>query len=329
MAETNEQGQLNRRDFLAATTAGAAVALSAGLLAAAEAEKGAAPAKGGRKIDLAVNLEFVRHADKSFEYGAKKAAELGYKYIEPCFLMGTCLLSAAGYCHVQSFDLDPQYFKDFCGGLGLKLSGLSSHSDLLDTRVGVEYARKGIQYARALADRGLFDTPPVVQICETMRQPKWMTPDDAFAIMKMNLRPILECCQDNGIYLGIEPHGPYTAKKASMLRILDLHDSPWLRVNFDTGNSFLAGEDPYAFLEAVKAKVVHVHGKDIAVKQAEAERGKVTGTAVGCACGDGVIDWKKVIAILRSAGYQGILSVECGTEEQAERSLKHLRPLLA
>lgn len=33
-------------------------------------------------------------------------------------------------------------------------------------------------------------------------------------------------------------------------------------------------------------------------------------------------DWKKVIAIL----YQGILSVECGTEGEGERSIKHLRP---
>jgi len=324
MAEKHEQDGLGRRDFLAAATVGA---LAARGLAAAAEPKGAAP--GRRKMDISVNLEFVRHADKSFEYGARRAAQLGYKYVEPCFLMGTCLLSAAGYCHVQSFDLDPQYFKEFCGRLRLKISGLSSHSDLLDTRVGVEYARRGILYARALADRGLFDTPPVVMICETMHPPKWMTPADAFAIMKMNLRPMLECCQDNGVYLGVEPHGPYTARKASMLRILQLHDSPWLRVNFDTGNSFLAGEDPYAFLEAVKGKVVHIHAKDIAIKQAEAQRGKVHGTPVGCACGDGVIDWKRIMGILRSAGYQGILSVECGTEEQAERSIKHLRPMLA
>jgi len=330
MAEQNEKDRFARRDFLAAATAGALAAAAGGRAAAAEEPKQPpAAAAGPRKIGIGVNMEFVRHADKSFEYGAQKAAEIGFKYIEPCFLMGTCLLSAAGYCHVRSFDIDPHYYKDFCGRLSLKISGLSSHSDLLDTRVGVEYARRGIIYARQLADLGLFDTPPVVQICETMHPPRWMTPDDAFAIMKMNLRSMLECCQDNGVFLGVEPHGPYTAKRDSMLRILSLHDSPWLRVNFDTGNSFLAGEDPYAFLEAVKTKVVHVHGKDIAVRQAEAERGKVTGTAVGCACGDGVIDWRKVIGILKSVDYQGIIAAECGTEEQAERSLRHLRPLVA
>jgi hypothetical protein len=35
------------------------------------------------KILLAVNMEFVRHDDKSFEWGVHKAAELGYRYVEP------------------------------------------------------------------------------------------------------------------------------------------------------------------------------------------------------------------------------------------------------
>ena len=65
-------------------------------------------------MGIGINVEFVRHSDKSFEYGGQKAADLGYRYIEPCFLMGTCLLSNAGYCHFRSLDTDPHYFKDFC-----------------------------------------------------------------------------------------------------------------------------------------------------------------------------------------------------------------------
>jgi sugar phosphate isomerase/epimerase len=106
-------------------------------------------------------------------------------------------------------------------------------------------------------------------------------------------------------------------------------DSPWIRVNFDCGNTFLAGEDPYAMLEAIASKVVHVHAKDISVQQAEAERGKVTGTAVGCACGEGVIDWSRIVRRLKEAGFAGVLSVECGTEEQAGRSLSHLKKVLS
>ena len=51
------------------------------------------------KISLGVNMEFVRHDDKSFEWGVEKAAELGYEYVEPMVHLGRELLSEAGYFH--------------------------------------------------------------------------------------------------------------------------------------------------------------------------------------------------------------------------------------
>ena len=54
----------------------------------------------------------------------------------------------------------------------------------------------------------------------------------------------------------------------------------------------------------------------------------VTGTPVGCACGDGMVDWERVIALLAPLDRELVLSVECGTIEQAERSLRHLRSVL-
>ena len=111
--------------------------------------------------------------------------------------------------------------------------------------------------------------------------------------------------------------------------IATLVPSPMLRINYDTGNAFLGGEDPYEGLKAVAGLLVHVHAKDISFQQSEAERGKVTGTPVGCACGDGVIDWRRVVDVLNECGYDGVLSVECGTSEQAARSLAHLTGILS
>jgi sugar phosphate isomerase/epimerase len=235
--------------------------------------------------------------------------------------MGRCLLASAGYCHVTSLDTDPKQIRDLCAAAGVKISGLSSHSDLLNPEWGVLYARRGIRYARALGVN-------IVQITEDMYPPKWMSEQDAYAIMKINLRSIAETCEENGVYLGVEQHGPYTAKVKSLTRILELVDSPWIRVNYDCGNTFLSGEDPYAMLEAVIDKVVHVHAKDISRKQADSERGKVTGTAVGCACGDGEIDWHRIVKRLKQAGFKGVLSVECGTEDEAKRSLAYLTQVL-
>ena len=317
-------GEMPRRDFLKTSVAAAGAvgtALGAANAVLAQGAQAAPASADDGRIKIGVNLEYVRHADKSLAYGVRTAGKLGYKWVEPCFLMGRCLLSNGGYCHVTSLDTDPKEILDLCAEAGVRISGLSSHSDLLNGEWGVLYARRGIRYARALGVN-------VVQITEDMYPPKWMTEQDAYSIMKINLRLIAETCEENGVYLGVEQHGPYTSKIKSLSRILELVDSPWIRVNYDCGNTFLSGEDPYAMLEAVMDKVVHVHAKDISRRQAEAERGKVTGTAVGCACGDGEIDWHRIVKRLKQAGYKGVLSVECGTEEEAKRSLAYLGKVL-
>lgn len=313
-----------RRDFLKTSAVGAGavgtVLGTASLLPGQVAEPAPA-AEDDDRMKIGVNLEYVRHADKSLTYGVQTAGKMGYKYVEPCFLIGRCLLSNAGYCHVTSLDTDPLQILDLCAQAGVKISGVSSHSDLLNPEWGVLYARRGIRYARALGVK-------IVQITEDMFPPKWMTEQDAYAIMKINLLAIAETCEENGVYIAVEQHGPYTAKIQSLTRILELVDSPWIKVNYDCGNTYLSGEDPYEMLEAVIDRVVHVHAKDISRKQASAQRGKVTGTAVGCACGDGEIDWHRIVKRLKQAGYKGVLSVECGTEPEAERSLAYLTKVL-
>ena len=130
------------------------------------------------------------------------------------------------------------------------------------------------------------------------------------------------------ICIGLEPHQQYSKTPAGLDHIYKLVKNPAIGINFDTGNSYLSGQDPYRWLERVIGRLVHLHAKDISVEQSGAERGKVTGTPVGCACGDGVIDWARVIKICRKAKRDIVLSVECGTIEQAERSIKHLNKLL-
>lgn len=317
-----EASESTRREFMnQAVLAGAGVSMVAQAAPATAAEQPGSSGGSEGRMGIGINLEYVRHADKSLAYGVKRAGEIGYKWVEPCMLDGRCLLANAGYCHVTSFDTDPKVIKDMCAAAGVQISGLSSHSDLLNPEFGVQYARRGIRYARALG-------VPIVQICEDMHPPKWVDEAEAYNLIRINLRAISETCEENGVYIAIEQHGPYTAKVDHMKRVLSLVDSPWIKCNYDCGNTFLAGSDPYEMLETVIDKVVHVHAKDISVKQAESERGKVTGTAVGCACGDGVIDWNRLVGRLKQAGYKGVLSVECGTEEEAVRSLAYLQKVL-
>jgi sugar phosphate isomerase/epimerase len=272
-------------------------------------------------IEIGVNMEFIRCEDKPFAVGVERAAQMGFRYVEPMVHNGRELLSEAGYFHSFSLDDDPFEMKDVLDRHGVKPSGLSSHCPLMRPEISVPYLQKAIRFAAAIG-------APVVNTDEGIRPP-WVSLEDAFHVMKYTLTTILQTAERYGVYVGIEPHQSISRTTEGLLRIATLVKSPRLRVNYDTGNAYLAGEDPYAGLKAVRHLLVHMHAKDIAIKQAEAEKGKVTGTAVGCACGDGVIDWAKVIAILRQGGYDGVLSVECGTPAQAARSLAHLNALLA
>ncbi len=271
-------------------------------------------------IHIGINLEFVRHADKTFEWGVERAAQLGYTHVEPMVHWGRELLSEAGYFHSVSMLDDPLRIKRACAKFGVKLSGLSAHTPLTKPEIGVEYLKQAIRFA---AECGA----PVVNTDEGPKQP-WTTESEDFVLMKYTIQEAARVAEPRGVFIGLECHQQYSRTPAGLDRIHALVKSPAVGINFDTGNAYLCGHDPITWLERVVDRLVHLHAKDISVQQGSSERGKVTGTPVGCACGDGVVDWKRVIEICRRAKHDIVLSVECGTIEQGERSIAHLKKLL-
>ena len=269
------------------------------------------------KIGFGVNLEYVRHEDKSFEWGVEKAAELGYEYVEPMVHWGRELLSEAGYFHSVSMLDDPLRIKRACDKAGVKLSGLSAHCPLCKPEISVEYLKQAVRFA---AECGA----PVINTDEGPK-PTWTTVEEDHVLMRYVLQEAALLAEPRGILIGIEPHQQYSKSPAGLDRIQALVKSPAIGINFDTGNSYLSGEDPLVWLDRVLDRLVHLHAKDISIQQSSSERGKVTGTPVGCACGEGVIDWAAVIERCRRAPRDIVLSVECGTVEQARASIAHLR----
>lgn len=271
-------------------------------------------------VYIGVNLEFVRHADMSFEAGIEKAAELGYEYVEPWVHWGRELMSEAGYYATISMLDDPLRIKRACEKAGVKLSGLSSHTPMCKPDVSTNYLKQAIRFA---AECGA----PCVNSDEGPK-PAWTTEEEDHVLMKYVLTEAAAVAESRGVVIGIEPHQQYSKSPEGLEKIYQLVNSPAIGINFDTGNSYLSGHDPIKWLESIKDNLVHLHAKDISIQQSEDERGKVTGTPAGCACGEGVIDWKKVIEVCTGAPRDIVLSVECGTIEQAETSIKHLKELV-
>lgn len=270
---------------------------------------------------ISLNMEFCRSADKSFEEGLRLAADMGYRYVEPMVHTGWELLSEVHYFHSFSMEEDPLLLKELCDRYQLQVSSLSGHSPLMKPEAAVTRLTRAIVFADACQAR-FVNTDEMVK-------PEWM--DDAFAheMMRYTLTKAAMVARRHQLYVCIEPHGIYTKTAEGLLKIVNLVESPWIKVNWDTGNSYLAGiEDPYDGLSAVKDYVYHIHAKDISMAHSEQARGQVTGTPVGCACGEGMVDWDKVFEILEPIDREIFLSVECGKIDEAERSLVFLEKAL-
>ena len=272
-------------------------------------------------IYLGVNMEFIRSHDKPFTWGVEKAAEIGYQYIEPMVHWGRELLSEAGYFHSVSMYDDPLWARDLCDKHNIKMSGLSAHTPLCKPEIGVEYLKQAIRWA---ADAGA----PVVNTDEGPK-PLWTSKEMDYTLMTYTLTEASQVAERHEIKIGLEPHQQYSKSMEGLDSIFALVKSPYIGINYDTGNSYLAGTtDTYEWLTHVVDNLVHLHAKDISIAQSDEKLGKVTGTPVGCACGDGVVDWQRIIDIVKQCPNDIVFSVECGTVQDAIRSFEHLSKLI-
>jgi len=263
-------------------------------------------------------MEYCRSSDKDFSGGVKIASKLGYKWVEPMVHTGWGLLSEVGYFHSFSMEEDPLLMKEICQRHGIRVSSFSSHSPLMKPEAAVSRLTRAITWATTIG----------CDFCNTdeMLKPEWMEDDFAHEVMRYSLAKIKLVAERHRKFVCVEPHGVYTKTSEGLLKIVRLVPSEYIQVNWDTGNAYLAGaEDPYEAMETVRDYIRHIHAKDISMEHSEAERGKVTGTPVGCACGEGVVDWARIARILEPLDREIFLSVECGTIDEAERSLSFLR----
>jgi len=125
------------------------------------------------------------------------------------------------------------------------------------------------------------------------------TVDNAIANCVETMREACLYAGEHGVFLGLENHGGIVAEPGPLLRIIKEVNSPWLGINFDSGN--FQTEDPYADLVKIAPYAVNVQ-----IKTEVHPKGKSVQRA----------DLKRVLDILRDAKYQGYVALEF--EEKAD-----------
>ena len=116
----------------------------------------------------------------------------------------------------------------------------------------------------------------------------------------------VKVAEDFDIRMADENHIDFTADE--MVQLLDNVGSPYLGINFDTGNFLRLLDDPIAGMEKLAKYTYATHVKDLKPQKgvSPTEWYFFSSTPVG----DGLIDNQKLAQTLKDARYEGFLAVE-------------------
>jgi len=280
-------------------------------------------------IEIGFHTDAFNSSFWSFEKCLEWAQKNDVHYIECGTIDGVSWLHGLGYQPHVSLTEDPYTLREKMESFGVKFSQLDAAFPVSlpeGASLGLIYILNSIRWAKLVGCTHIDTT-------DHMFKPEGSTDEQAMEMMKGIYSDVIEVAQRYEMIINIEPHGYYTTKPEFMEEMLNFVDSPYLRMNMDTGNTFIAGQDPVAFLDKFKDKVSHVHIKDVSETLVASLRGELTGIAVShTAIGDGVNveNIKKCFDILVDIKYDGVVSIECEGQggPMIEKSLAFVRELV-
>lgn len=262
----------------------------------------------------------------SFQQCLDWARDHNLKYIECGAIDGVSWIHGLGYQpHIALWE-DPLALRRRMDSMGVEFSQIDAAFPLSipeGATLGVEYVLHTMRWAKLAGC-------PCIDTTDDRSRPSGMTDIEALDQLRRIYTQLVRAAEMYGIVINIEPHGHYTTKPEFMAEMLSFCDSEFLRMNMDTGNTFIAGQDPVAFVREFRRRISHVHIKDVSPSLAAAARGELTGIAVSqCAIGDGV-NSRNIVECLRILGesdYDGVYSIECEGQggPMIERSLAWVR----
>ena len=280
-------------------------------------------------MKISFHTDAFNSAAFSFEKCLQWAQKNDVHYIESGVIEGTSWIHGLGYFPHVSLNDDPLLLSKKMEGYGVRFSQVDAAYPLSGKDgpyLGVPYVLKTFPWARIAG-------APNIATTDGLLKPAGLTDAEAMELMKQSYAAIVEVAEVYRINVNIEIHGYFTTRPEMVARMLDFAKSDYFGLNLDTGNSFIAGQDPVEFCRRFLGRIKHVHVKDVSESLAATARGKETGIAVSqCAIGDGVNaeNIKKVLGLLRDNGFGGVLSMECEGQggPLIEKSLAWLRRTL-
>jgi sugar phosphate isomerase/epimerase len=130
------------------------------------------------------------------------------------------------------------------------------------------------------------------------------------------LRELIQATEVTGVAFGVENHGYTSNRPDFLLPLFERVGSKRLGLTLDTANFYWYGHPLsklYQLYTTLAPHVCHTHCKSINYPEAEREKQRVPGweyARYNCPIDQGNIDFRRVVKILRDAGYGNDLCIE-------------------
>jgi sugar phosphate isomerase/epimerase len=146
--------------------------------------------------------------------------------------------------------------------------------------------------------------------------PHKMAAPEFLELSVKTLKQLIEATEGTGVPFAIENHGGTTNNPDFLKPLLDRVGSKRLGLTLDIGNFYWYGHPLskiYEICEMFAPSVFHTHCKSIRYPESEREKRRTMGWQYGkftCPVYEGDVDYRRVVKILRAAGYANDLCVE-------------------
>ncbi len=192
----------------------------------------------------------------------------------------------------------------------LALPAIAAHSNLMDVHAeshekNMWRLKGGVDLAVELAQG---DELPAVNTTTGGKPDQWDTKKD-FLVERVG--KLVDYATSRGVTIAMEPHiGAIIDTPAKVLELLEIINSPYLKVNFDISHFDIVGMSTEETVSALAAVSIHTHVKD--------QRG-IAPDFEFLIPGEGTFDYVGYLKLMQEHGYNGFITAEVSFMVQARK----------
>ncbi len=197
----------------------------------------------------------------------------------------------------------------------LALPAIAAHSNLMDVHAeshakNMWRLKGGVDLAVELAQG---DELPAVNTTTGGKPNEWDTKKN-FLVERVG--ELVEYATSRGVTIAMEPHiGAIIDTPVKVLELLEIINSPYLKVNFDISHFDIVGMSTEETVSALAAVSIHTHVKD--------QRG-IAPDFEFLIPGEGTFDYVGYLKLMRKHGYDGFITAEVSFMVQARKDYNPL-----